>query len=181
MQKRFHAFWSTIFNRDTDQSTLAQILQQIPIFANLSAFELRFILPILHQRHYEAGELVFKEGEAGNGMYIIHTGMVQIFGTDVQGQKVSYAELTAPQFFGELSLVDGQPRSATAEAQEKSILYGFFKPDLLELIKIQPDLGSKILFNLTAILGERLRDTNAKVLSLQNQLQNLRGSDGSRA
>ena len=177
MKKGFNAFWSTLFSKDDHRTSLKETLQQIPIFENLSSFELSFIIPILHKRRYKAGELIFKEDEAGNGMYIVHSGAVQVFGTDAQGKQVLYAELKEKQFLGELSLVDGQPRSATAITQEVSELYGFFKPDLLDLIKTHPAIGSKILFNLTSVLGVRLRDTNNQLILLQNKLDNFRGVD----
>ena len=89
-----------------------------------------------------------------------------------------YATLFDRQFFGELSLVDGQPRSASAICSEQSTLYGFFKPDLLELIDKHPSIGTKVLFNLTTVLGNRLRDSNVKLMEFQGQLVTLRGSNG---
>jgi len=140
-------------------------------------FELKFVVPILHQREYKADELVFCEGEAGNGMYIVQSGQVDIVGHTTTGEDVLYASLFDRQFFGELSLVDGQPRSATATCPVPSTLYGFFKPDLLELIDKHPAIGTKILFNLTNVLGGRLRDTNTKLMELQAQMHVLRGSN----
>lgn len=177
MQKFYHALWSTIFLGDAKRRSLHEILRQIPVFQDLTIFELKFVVPILHQREYQKGELIFREGEAGNGMYILQSGQVDILGHNVSGEDVLYASLFDRQFFGELSLVDGQPRSATAIAAVPSTLYGFFKPDLLELIHKQPAVGSKILFNLTNVLGGRLRDSNTKLLELQSQLKALRGAN----
>ena len=178
MRNVYHALWSTLFAGDEMRRSLHDILQQIPVFMDLTLFELKFVVPILHQREYKANELVFREGEAGNGMYIVHSGQVDIVGHAASGDDVLYASLFERQFFGELSLVDGQPRSATATCMTPSTLYGFFKPDLLELIDKHPAIGTKILFNLTNVLGSRLRDTNLKLMELQAQAFALRGTNG---
>jgi CRP-like cAMP-binding protein len=177
MNKFYHALWSTIFIGDAKRRSLHEILRQIPVFQDLTIFDLKFVVPILHQREYQKGELIFREGEAGNGMYIVQSGQVDILGLNIAGEDVLYASLIDRQFFGELSLVDGQPRSATAIAAVPCTLYGFFKPDLLELIEKHPSIGSKILFNLTNVLGSRLRDSNAKLMELQCQIKALRGNN----
>jgi CRP-like cAMP-binding protein len=71
-----------------------------------------------------------------------------------------FAQLCSGDFFGELALLDEEPRSAMAEAQEPSKLIGFFRTDLLTLMHRSPELGNKILINLSRVLGERLRQTN---------------------
>jgi CRP-like cAMP-binding protein len=178
MNKMFHALWSTLFIGDEKRRSLHEILKQIPVFQDLTAFELKFVVPILHQREFQKDELIFREGEAGNGMYIVQSGRVEILGRSASGADVLYATLFDRQFFGELSLVDGQPRSASAICSEQSTLYGFFKPDLLELIDKHPSIGTKVLFNLTTVLGNRLRDSNVKLMEFQGQLVTLRGSNG---
>lgn len=177
MQKIYHALWSTLFVGDAKRRSLHEILRQIPVFQDLTIFELKFVVPILHLREYQKDELIFREGEAGNGMYIVQSGQVDIVGRNAAGEDNLYASLFDRQFFGELSLVDGQPRSATAISVTPSTLYGFFKPDLLELIHKHPAIGSKILFNLTNVLGSRLRDSNAKLMELQSQLKSMRGAN----
>ena len=180
MQNVFHALWSTMFTGDAKRRSLHEILRQIPVFQDLTDFELKFVVPILHQREYASDELIFREGEAGNGMYIVQSGQVDILGHSKSGDDILYATLFDRQFFGELSLVDGQPRSATAICRQASTLYGFFKPDLLELIDKNPAIGTKILFNLTNVLGSRLRDSNSKLMELQNQLNAQRGANADR-
>lgn len=175
MRSLYHALWSTLLLGDSRRRTLFEVLRQIPIFQDLTLFELKFVVPILHQRDFQQGELVFREGEAGNGMYIVQTGQIDITGLN-EGEEVLYARLKDRQFFGELSLVDGEPRSASAVASQASTLFGFFKPDLLELIHKHPAIGSKILLNLSYVLGGRLRDSNGKLLELQRELILLRGS-----
>ena len=177
MKNMYHALWSTLFESEEKRRSLHEILRVIPVFKDLSNFDLKFVVPILHQREYKADEFVFRQGEAGNGMYIVQSGQIDIIGTGSNGEDVLYASLFDKQFFGELSLVDGQPRSAMAISRQATTLYGFFKPDLLELIDKHPAIGTKILFNLTNVLGNRLRDSNTKLVELQAQLLAIRGND----
>ena len=94
---------------------------------------------------------------------IPHEGEVVIVQEGKDGGRQVLAELTKGDFFGELALLDEEPRSATAKAIESSNLIGFFRTDLLVLIKRYPDLGNKILLNLSRVLGERLRQTNLEL------------------
>ena len=88
MNKFYHAFWSTIFVGDAKRRSLHEILRQIPVFQDLTIFDLKFVVPILHQREYQKGELIFREGEAGNGMYIVQSGQVDILGANIAGEDV---------------------------------------------------------------------------------------------
>jgi CRP-like cAMP-binding protein len=177
MKTAFHAVWSSIVTKKGKERSLIETLKSIPIFASLSNFELKFVAAILHHRNYVANELIFREGEAGNGMYIIQSGQVRIVGQNQNSEEVLFARLQSEQFFGELSLVDGNPRSASAIADDNSVLFGFFKPDLMDLVAQQPEIGSKILLNLASVLADRLRETNRKVKELQVKVQEVSNAD----
>jgi CRP-like cAMP-binding protein len=96
-------------------------------------------------------------------MYIIETGRVAIRSDDSSG---SMTELGDGEFFGELPLLDGGNRSATAVAKTVCRIYGFFQPDLFALIERDPRLGVKIVLGLAAIIGMRLRAVNDRVREL---------------
>jgi CRP/FNR family cyclic AMP-dependent transcriptional regulator len=138
-------------------------LKAIPIFADLGKRELAAVERILHKRDYQAGELIFRQEEPGLGMYIIESGRVSII-TD--GAPDEMVELGDGEFFGELPLLDGGTRSATAVAKTHSRIYGFFQPDLFSLIERNPRLGVKIVMSLAAIIGMRLRAANERVQDL---------------
>lgn len=160
-----NALWSALFPKKTN-SSLIPILKNIAIFEGLNDKELDFIARILHQRDYAPKELIFKQGDAGNGMYIVRKGKVLIFNDETQTE---YARLIDGQFFGELSLVDGAPRSASASCTEDTELFGFFKPDLFKVIDKNPHIGNKIMLNLARVLAERLRTTNEQWLECQKE------------
>lgn len=163
MKKVSNAIWDRVRMKKSE-SSIIPILKEIPIFENLKIKELEFLSRILHLRTYSPKELIFRENEAGNGMYIIRKGVVNIYSEETQTQ---YAQLKEGQFFGELSLVDGAPRSASALCSEDTELFGFFKPDLFKVIEKNPKMGTTILLNLAKVLSVRLRTTNAQWLELQ--------------
>jgi CRP-like cAMP-binding protein len=138
-------------------------LKMIPIFTDLGRRELAAVERILHRREYHAGEIIFRQDEPGLGMYIIESGRVKI---RADGSLDKVTELGDGEFFGELPLLDGGTRSATAEAKTPCRIYGFFQPDLFALIERNPRLGVKIVMSLAAIIGMRLRAANERVEAL---------------
>lgn len=138
-------------------------LRSIPIFSELGRRELAAVERILHKREYQAGEVIFRQDEPGLGMYIIESGRVSIRSDDAVDKMT---ELGDGEFFGELPLLDGGSRSATAIAKTQCRIFGFFQPDLFGLIERDPRLGVKIVLSLAAIIGMRLRAANERVQSL---------------
>ena len=172
--------WDNLFRRPKRQDEVRATLRDNLLFKDLSERELRFIESIVHVRHYHAGEAVFRQGEVGVGMYIIVKGRVEIFVTDDtmaydESREIFITQLLNGDFFGELSLVEeiGR-RSASAIARDETTLIGFFKPDLLEILKRSPSAGIKILFRLAEVLGRRLKETTDKVSDLRRALKELR-------
>jgi len=154
------ALWSNLFRHwDTRVNEKVQALKKVPVFSGLSDKELGEIKKLVHQRIYQSGEHVFKHLAPAEGMYIIISGAVEIY-LETNGIKNVLAELKEPDFFGEIALLDDEPRSAGAIATQPSVLLGFFKPDLLSLMERNPVLSNKILTNLGSVLAERLRKTN---------------------
>jgi CRP/FNR family cyclic AMP-dependent transcriptional regulator len=161
--------WGNIFKSRRKQiDQIDDILMKIPIFQDLDQGELRKIKHILHQRGYKKDEVIFNEGDVGLGMYIIIGGCVQI----VCGpQSHILAELSEGDFFGELSLLDDSPRSASAITKTPCKILCFFKPELLDLIDRSPKLGSRILFKLAWTISERLKSTNEQLAALSCSIQ----------
>ncbi len=169
--------WDNIFKNKNKKESVAQKLKENVLFRDLGSQELRLLNKIVHVRRYRPGEPVFSQGEVGVGMYIIASGSINIFieeiTTDTDAPKQSFVtRLQDGDFFGELSLVEeGGKRSASAIAQEESMLIGFFKPDLIEIMGRNPAAGVKILFRLAEVLGYRLKETTAKISELRKELK----------
>jgi CRP-like cAMP-binding protein len=165
--------WANIFRLGARQQSLAEILQTIPLFQDLSPKELKLLQRAVHIRTYQPGESVFVETEPGAGMYVIRSGRVDIVLNHNKENLLLLAELETGDFFGEMALLGDSARSATALARERSELIGFFHPDLMEIITIQPSMGAKISLGLAKTLADRLRYTNAQL----RDVWEIRGSD----
>jgi CRP-like cAMP-binding protein len=155
--------WANIFRLGNRKETLAETLQNCPLFQELSPKELKILDHAVHVRTYSAGEPVFVESEPGAGMYVIRSGKVDVMLQHKSENPIILAELETGDFFGEMALLGDTSRSASAVARERSELIGFFHPDLVEIINLHPNMGAKISLGLAKTLAERLRYTNAQL------------------
>ena len=154
------ALYKNFFRKKDSSNPVLQALGNIPIFENLRDSELNDVARLTHERTYKLDEHVFKKLAPAEGMYVIMNGAVEINDPD---SSTTFASLKSGDFFGELALLDEEPRSASAVSIQPSTLIGFFRTDLLTLMKRSPELGNKILLNLSRVLGERLRRTNQEL------------------
>lgn len=148
-----NTLWGNIFRK----KPLIEALRETSLFKELSARELSILQEFLHFRTYHKDEVVFTEGEPGVGMYIVINGRIRITKNLEHGKNIDLTTLAGRGFFGEVSVIEGGPRTATAIAIEKAELLGFFKADMEHLIERKPLIAAKILFQIARILGERLR------------------------
>ena len=174
--------WENFFRRGQKERTLAHTLKESFLFEELTDREINLLLNTVHVRKYRPGEYIFRQGEAGVGMYIIVEGNIDII-TDDSPQKDSsenngnafVTRLKVGDFFGELALVEKTSRrSASAVSCGESTLIGFFKPDLNDLTERSPSTGVKIVFRLSQVLGRRLRETTSKITELKRQVEYLK-------
>jgi CRP-like cAMP-binding protein len=167
-KKTVHSsFWANIFNPPTESTELAASLKAIPLFKELGKRDLQNLIGIIHNRNYLAGEYIFYQGDPGLGMYIIREGEVDIKREKANKKSVTIAQLKQGDFFGELALVDGEKRSASAIANIDTRLSVIFKPDLDEFIEKYPKKGIKILQGIAQIAAVRLRTLNEDYFSLK--------------
>ncbi len=135
------------------------VLAQIPLFAGLTADELAGLAVCLRGRPYRRGEVIFVQGDPGTSLYLIETGRVKIVLTSPEDKQVILAQLGPADFFGDLALLDGEPRSADAVAQEPSQLWLLQRNDFLRFLETRPAVATRLL----AVLSRRLR-RNARLL-----------------
>lgn len=171
--------WDNLFRRTDEQQEVFEALRQTFIFQSLSRKELGFVKDTVHVRAFKPGEAIFRQGEVGVGMYIVLRGTLEIFvdhsnEEDLPSRSHLVTRLKAGDFLGELSLVEtNSRRTATAIASDESLLIGFFKPDLLEILERQPATGVKILLRLSEVLGRRLKETTLKVTELKDEIRRM--------
>lgn len=149
------------------------LLKGVPIFEALNANELAHVERLLHRRTYAAGEVIFREGDPGVGMYVIGEGRV---GIDAETAGKRLTELHDGEFFGEIALLNETPRSATARALAPTVLFGLFQPDLLDLVRRRPRLGVTLLLALARAAGQRLITVDEQVADLRRRLAAAEGS-----
>lgn len=163
------SFWANIFNPPTESDDLKKSLLAIPIFKSLNKRDLSSFMSIIHNRNYLAGEYIFYQGDPGIGLYIIREGEVEIVRENEQGDKVTLAVIQKGDFFGELALIDGEKRSASAIAKTDARLSVIFKPDLDEFIEKYPKKGIKILQGIAEITTVRLRTLNEDYFKMRTE------------
>jgi len=165
--------WDNLFRRGHRERTLAQKLRENILFKDLSGREVKFVENIVNLRTYRPGEVIFRQGDAGVGMYIISKGLVNVYVEEINPATsevltTQVTTLTEGDFFGDLALVThSNRRTASTIAAEETILIGFFKPDLVEISQRSPTAGVKILWRLGEVLGERLRETTAQMSEMK--------------
>jgi CRP/FNR family transcriptional regulator, cyclic AMP receptor protein len=135
-------------------------LRAVPLFRDLSDAELKRLRSMLHERTYQPGELVFREGQTGAGMYLIAQGAVDVVMRMQDGSEALLVTLRDGQFFGELALLEEAPRSASCIVRAPTTLLGLFQPDLELLVERSSRLGAKVLWNLARMTGQRLREVS---------------------
>ncbi len=154
-------FWGNPFNRfRSDISNELDFLGTVPVFDLLSNREKRKIHVILHLRKFSKDEIVVRQGDPGVGLYIVREGKCEVYSEypDLTCKKI--AVMNTGDFFGEISLLNDSPRSATVVSTTETKLLGLFRHDLLELMKSDPRLGLHLVYRLSQIVAERLRFYN---------------------
>jgi len=169
------ALWKNWFRHSDPEEGLQRLLSKVPIFNELSRSELRQIREMMHLRQYNPDEVVVREGEIGTGMYVILKGTIRVVLHHGQEDEVEIVRLESGDFFGEFSLLDESPRSATCVAEGNTELGGFFRPDLLDLVDRRPQTGIKIVMSLADVIAERLRHTNAELRLTKEELRANKG------
>ncbi|MBC9783215.1 DUF2225 domain-containing protein [Heliobacterium chlorum] len=114
-------------------------------------------------KNYEADDIIVHEGEPGNEMYIILSGKVEVYIQSIDGFPIVITELQAGDFFGEMSLLEGLPRSASVRAIENTILLSISESNFESIMSRQPRLAFKVMKGLSA----RLRQLNEELRRLK--------------
>ena len=167
-----NSFWANIFNPPTEKVDLEKSLLAIPLFKSLGKRDISNLTRIIHNRNYLAGEYIFYKGDPGIGLYVIREGEVSISRDEDEQNKITLATFSKGDFFGELAMIDGETRSASAIANTDTRLAVIFKPDLDEFIDKYPKKGIKILQGIANIVAIRLRALNEEYFNLQNESKN---------
>jgi CRP-like cAMP-binding protein len=140
-----------------------EVLQRSPLFAMLSPSELELAAEMSRPRKLSAGEVVFEEGELGDSLFVIAQGEVEVVRKNDRGEPRVLLVLGPPEFFGEMSLIDKEVRSATVRAKTDCMLLQLTAENFAAFRKHFRDGFTFIVMNIARVLSTRLRESNARM------------------
>ena len=135
------------------------VLAKVPLFSGLPDEEIERLGVLLRPRRYARGEVIFLEGDQGDSLCLIAEGSIRIQLTGTDGREVVINVYGPGEIFGEMALLDGEPRSADAIAQEASRVFWLRRDDFAAFLDSHPSAAMTML----ASLSQRLRHTTRVV------------------
>lgn len=132
------------------------LLKTIPLFIGMDEDELAALAAIMDEQAFRAGHVIFKAEESGGTLYIIQAGQVELSIVDDDGEKLVLDLLESGDFFGELSLLDGGTRSATATTTQRSDMLVLQRHEFLDLLLTKPHMAQDVM----VALAKRVRHTD---------------------
>ena len=139
--------------------TSAELLRSVPLFADLEAEELERFSRVAVSRSFPAGTRVFHEGDRSDACYIVCEGSFRVTREHSDGRAITLATLGPGEVFGELAMLDGDLRSASAEALSDGELLALPATDVKGLLTRHPEIALKLV----AALVRRLREANERI------------------
>jgi len=136
-----------------------EALRNVPLFAGLESGDLQRLARMLVPRHYEAGEVILKEGDEAVSFFVVSSGKVRVVKDLGSDKERTLATLTPGEFFGETALLDGYPRSASVQAEENTECLALTRWDFMSELKGSPTMTAEIM----RALARRLRQTDARL------------------
>jgi CRP-like cAMP-binding protein len=134
----------------------AELLQRVPLLAALSDSDRESLAGAVGRRRYRRGDIIFQKDEPGHALFIVERGSVRISVPSAQGNDLILAVMGAGDFFGDLSLLDGRPRSASAAAAAETVLLVLERSDFIAMITSRPAAAMAVL----EAVSRRLRGTD---------------------
>jgi len=139
-----------------------EFLSSVPLFEGFETDDLEHILQLSTRKEYAKERILVHENELGETFFLILSGKVKVSGEGQDGKEVILSFLGPGEFFGELALVDQEPRSATVSAVEKTVVLQIHRADFLEMLEQNGQMMKKFM----VILANRLRHANDQIKSL---------------
>ncbi len=164
----------------------AELLSQVPMFSSLGSEALEQLSPLLQPWRYNRGEVIFHQGDVGTTLYIIRKGEVAIRLSSSDGKERTLALLGRGTAFGEMSLLDGEPRSTDAVAREESSLLRLQREDFQRFLTERPAVALSLLAELSRTVRRVTRlvhdanflDARARLASVLLDLAEKQGQQG---
>jgi CRP/FNR family cyclic AMP-dependent transcriptional regulator len=151
-----------------------ETLRAVPLFQGLPDTELQAFAPLLRERRFPRGSVILQQGDPGDALFVIADGQVKVILIGEDGREVILSVLGPSAFFGEMSLLDNEPRSAHVVAMEDSTLLQLRREDFQARLRASADVGIGLLRELSRRLRRAddtigslaLRDVNGRIAHL---------------
>ncbi len=141
------------------------VLRAVPLFRQVPEADLRAMADLVRERRQPRGSLILTQGDEGETLFLIRSGQVKVAVVAEDGREVILSVLGAGSFFGEMALIDDEPRSAHVIAMEESVLLALRREDFRSQLARSPELGIALLRELSRRL-RRADDTIASLMLL---------------
>ncbi|MCE9596649.1 MAG: cyclic nucleotide-binding domain-containing protein [Spirochaetia bacterium] len=137
-------------------------LRSVPLFSDVDGQDLHWINEITHEQKFKSRQTIFREGDPGESLYIIINGSVRVF-KGQKGKEITIDILQERDCFGEMAILDQEPRSASVTSLKNTRLLVIHRGDFQRLLIARP----RISFALFKTMSKRVRDANTRLLKLQ--------------
>lgn len=139
------------------------------MFAQLSGAEIRQLVKYMHAYRAPTGTVIFREGSAGGNLGLLVSGSIEVTKEDSAGVAKTIATILPGRTFGEMSVLDGLPYSATTRARTDTVVAILTKANFRSLVEAHAALGVKLLWELARLTSLRLRQTSGQLVDVLGQ------------
>jgi CRP/FNR family transcriptional regulator len=143
----------------TTSEDTAALLRRVPVFSSLAEEDLVRVAEVTVPRKFDAGEVVFREGDESDTCYVVRSGQARAVRGHPDGRTITLANFGPGDIFGELAMFDNERRSATVEAIESTEAIAILGGDMRRLLRQHSEIAVKLV----GALGRRLRETNERL------------------
>lgn len=164
-ERSYNSVQKTRLDRlDNQLMTRTNFLKKISLFSDLTEAQLHALSKELSRVQFKKGDAIFYEGDSGQTLYIVESGNIRIYVQCEDGQETSVSVCTSGDIFGELAVIDGLPRSASAIAMEDSVVLGLNREQFREYTRRYPQMA----FNFLRALSVRVRSSTRQMDTLSS-------------
>ena len=139
--------------------SIGELLADIWLFSGMDSEHLEKLATFAFTKSFQTGETILEKGRSGNGLYVIVSGQVEVVETTQDEGERRLATLGPREFFGEMALLDDQPRSATVKALEDTTCVGIDRWLFLSQLQRDPEISISML----RTMAQRIRQADAKL------------------
>ncbi len=147
-----------------------RLLREQQFFADLTDDELAVISKITSRKDFKLGDTVFKESEDGQSIYVLKNGEAKACKTAPDGELFTLTIMKDGDIFGEMSFLDGRPRSATIIAMSDLVTYVIERSDFETIVDENPRIIYKIMRNIVFTIHSIVRGMNARYIEMINYM-----------